>query len=161
MKKTEQERFWDKVDFSSAAAGSACLEWAAGGLSCGYGMFSCVRNGHRRLHLAHRIAYEYEYGPIPEGMHVCHRCDNRRCVRAEHLFLGTDRDNNHDMIRKGRARHPSGEESGSAKLTWEQVQEIRRLYSSGVTRATTLAAMFGVCRGNIHAIVTGKTRRTG
>jgi hypothetical protein len=89
-------RFYGRV----AITFSGCWEWQ-GTPSQPYGAFS-VGNQNRK---AHRIAYELTYGPIPDGMVVMHRCDNGRCVRADHLRAGTPRDNTQDMISKGRFRN--------------------------------------------------------
>lgn len=94
------------VDFRAAVAplmGKAdeCWEWP-GRKSNGYGSYQ-----HQRRHYAvHRRSYEEFVGAIPDGMHICHRCDNPPCWNPAHLFLGTPRDNLHDMIRKGRGRNP-------------------------------------------------------
>ena len=84
------QRFWDKVKKTPA-----CWVWAGVTFRNGYGQFG-------RHSLAHRIAWELMYGPIPAGLCVLHRCDNPPCVRPDHLFLGTVADNNHDMCAKGR-----------------------------------------------------------
>lgn len=81
---------------------SDCIEWPHARFSQGYG--AVYRDGKTKK--AHRIAWEDAYGPIPEGMFVCHRCDNPPCVNIEHLFLGTPRDNVLDMVNKGRAWSP-------------------------------------------------------
>lgn len=73
---------------------------------------------------AHRMVFEESYGPIPAGMCVCHICDNKWCVRPDHLFLGTSSDNNKDRMRKGRSAHQKGEEHGQHKLTSGDVREI-------------------------------------
>lgn len=80
---------------------SGCLVWTAGTTPSGYGVVGNPGGGTRR---AHRAAWEVAYGPVPAGMEVCHRCDNRRCIAVEHLFLGTHLDNMRDMAIKGRAR---------------------------------------------------------
>jgi len=79
---------------------TGCLEWEGRRSACGYGV---LKIGHQ-LKTAHRLSFKYFYRiDIPEGKFVCHKCDNRKCISPEHLFLGTAKDNAHDMIRKGRA----------------------------------------------------------
>ena len=95
------ERFWAKVQKTPA-----CWVWTASTSRNGYGKF---RLPEGPLTSAHRISWEWAYGPVPEGMCVLHRCDNPPCVRPEHLFLGTIADNNHDCVTKG--RHSSSRKS--------------------------------------------------
>lgn len=89
------ERLWSRV-----TKGSDCWEWTARVNDNGYGYVSF----DYQKHYAHRVSWELTYGQIPHGLCVLHRCDNRRCVRPEHLFLGTRADNQEDMRVKGRAR---------------------------------------------------------
>lgn len=118
-------------------------------------------SGYGRLHykrkpvLASRISYLLHFGEIPEGQHVCHKCDNPGCVNPEHLFLGSQADNMADMYRKGRDRKRSlkGEQHGQAKLTAEQVREFKQSTLSD----SEAARRYGVSRATIHAIRSGKT----
>ena len=90
------KRFWSKVNKTDG-----CWEWTAYLNKQGYGRYGIGSNVYR----AHRLAFEEAYGPIPEGMFVCHKCDNPSCVRPDHLFLGTNSDNLKDCSAKG--RHPN------------------------------------------------------
>lgn len=110
-----------------------CFEWPGATNNVGYGT-----HGSR---LAHRESWIFHNGPIPEGMFVCHRCDNRRCIRASHLFLGTAADNTADMIAKGRGVSPRGEQHGLARLTDAQIEEIRARAARGETRRAIAAAV--------------------
>jgi hypothetical protein len=104
--------------------------------------------------LAHRVAYEVFVGPIePEELYTCHHCDCRPCINPKHLFLGTCADNLADMVAKG--RQAFGERNGNAKLTEEQVGQIKFLLIDGRYFQHTIAERFGVDRGLICQIGLG------
>ena len=101
---------------------------------------------------AHRMAWERCFGSVPDGKCVLHRCDVRNCVNPHHLFLGTKGDNNTDRSQKGRtSRH-------NAKLSGEQVKEIRVLYPSMSQRK--LASQYGISQRAIGNLLRGDTYRT-
>lgn len=144
----DHDRFWSRVQ---KVDGDACWEWPGSLTRHGYGRV--LRSlGDKKHSAAHRVAYETAVGPIPIGLCVCHRCDNRRCVRPDHLFLGTIADNNTDKTLKGRC--PRGEDHGNAKLTEEQVVEILAALSGGA-RGSDLARKFGVSEPAISMIRNG------
>lgn len=118
-----------------------CWEWM-GLQSGGYGK---LRIGPRK-HFAHRLAYEYFVGPIPDGQCVCHTCDNPSCVNPSHLFLGTHQDNMRDATLKGRM-HP--------RLTPDQVQAIR----SDTRRQTVIAEAYGISPTSVSCIKRRKNWR--
>lgn len=109
---------------------NGCKEWIAGKTSDGYGVF----NINNKSLLAHRVSYEFFFGVNPEGMLVCHKCDNPSCVNHLHLFLGSQADNMKDMKNKGRRKNINCQElNGRSKLTMEKAQEIRKKRDMGKT----------------------------
>lgn len=142
------DRFWSKVDRSGE-----CWEWIAKSrYSNGYGCMSVtLARGRKRQVGAHRFSYELHFGPIPPGLLVCHHCDNRPCVRPDHLFLGTYADNNWDKTRKG--RNPGNRSAGGRQpfaLRGDDLIEAQAMVAAGRTQRA-VAARFGmspaaVCR---------------
>jgi hypothetical protein len=125
-----------------------CWFWRGHIKANGYGT---ARAGGVLVH-AHRLAWQLEYGAVPVSLCVCHHCDNRACVRPDHLFLGSHALNSLDMHQKGRRILPKGERNGKAKLTASDVLAIRAACEGGVMHAE-LAARYGVtCMtiSNIH-----------
>jgi hypothetical protein len=117
-----------------------------------YGQFN-IQGKRRRAHV---FAWMLEHGAVPEGMKVCHKCDNGLCVRETHLFLGTQKQNIHDAMQKG--RHIKGETCGHAKLTEIQVHEIRHTNFAQYT-SNEIAAQYRVTRATINHIRYNRTWR--
>jgi hypothetical protein len=142
------DRFWEKVQ---RAEGDGCWLWNAGKDSKGYGVFHrCSNLGHRTIVAAHRMSWELVNGPVPEGLGVLHDCDTPACVRPDHLFLGTQLANIKDRDEKGRTA--KGERNSHARLTKENVAQIRANFANGAKRKE-LAIEFGVCRSTINQIL--------
>jgi hypothetical protein len=143
------DRFWAKV-----ARGEGCWPWTgATHWRDGRGYFQIKG----RPHIAARVAWELTFGPIPEGLDVCHTCDHPWCCRPDHLWLGTGNDNHADKARKGRA--PRGERHKQAKLKEADVLKIRADYAVGDISQQSLADGYGVSQAVISAIVLRKTWR--
>lgn len=131
---------------------TGCWEWTAGKQSTfGYGMISLDR---KRGTTAHRVSWMLFRGPIPEGMFVCHKCDNPPCVNPDHLFLGTQQDNMTDKVRKN--RHLPGERHPGAKLTADQVRAIRL----DNRNRDEIARDYSMTRSSIEKIQLGQTWRS-
>ena len=154
------ERFWDKVEKTET-----CWNWTAAKFHDGYGMYQ-VKGLAKRVH---RFVYKELVGPIPEGLLVCHKCDNPACVNPDHLFLGTPAENSADMVRKqrqargdrnGLRANPKsvlrGQDSPAAKLTDEDVRAIRKLAKPGIAR-WKVGARFNISAGTVNDILHGRT----
>lgn len=137
-----RKRFWRQVDIRSE---TECWNWKGRQMLTGYGATGYQLPDGSRSDRAHRVAYAFARGPIPEGLSVCHRCDNRLCCNPAHLFLGTHAENMGDMAAKGR--------TGNRKLTNEEVRTVRRLRAEGLT-LKQIAARF-----DIHFVTVGKITR--
>lgn len=127
---------------------SGCWLWLGAIGSHGYGAIG--KRGDVRL--AHRLSWEIHNGPITDGLHVLHRCDNRACVNPAHLFLGTHADNNRDAAAKG--RRPKGDKHWNCKVPHSSVQMI---IESDLPQSYW-AKKFGVNQSTISLIRSGKRR---
>lgn len=157
-------RYLDKVDKRGS---DECWEWTAARFEKGYGAF---RLGDKQVK-AHRFGYRLLIGPIPEGLYVCHTCDNPPCQNPRHWFLGTHLDNARDREAKMRGNHGEGplrrplprparargERDGNSKLTTEAVLEIRRLWETTDLSQRAIAEQFSVTQVNVSNIVRRKT----
>ena len=138
--KTLNDRFFQKV-----AKSDGCWIWTGTRDNKGYG---CMRIQYR-WHKAHRLSYAWFVGLIPDGLLVCHKCDNPPCVNPDHFFIGTNQDNMDDMRAKGRAPCVVGERNPRNILNARQVLEIRGRDDAGYKR---LAEEYGVSKSCIRDI---------
>ncbi len=151
MNYTEKDiaRFWSKIIKKS---NQECWEWQASKTHNGYGQFSIGRISVR----AHRFIYSITFGEIPEGNVIMHCCDNPCCCNYSHLKLGTIQDNVADRVAKNRSGRLSGEKQNGAKLTTEQVLEIRQKHIPGKYGYVKLAKEYGVHDETIRSIILRK-----
>jgi hypothetical protein len=158
------DRFWGRVK-----KGKGCWLWQGyKDKKTNYGFV----NARRLLGApttAQRVAWMLTNGPITDGLHVLHKCDNPPCVRPSHLFLGTQQDNNEDRDRKGRVargdrngsrtrpdRRAVGERCGSSRMTEKRVRRLRRAYATGRWNQRQLAARYGISQQQVSTITSRK-----
>jgi hypothetical protein len=144
-------RFWSLV-----TKGDVCWNWSRKVDAEGYGRFRVGGKQHR----THRIAWAIKTGSLPEqGIYVLHRCDNRMCVRPDHLFAGTHLDNIADMLSRGRGSKPPrhvGDGHPQAKITGATVAALRERVRSGESQRA-LAIEFHLSESTVSSIVLGRT----
>lgn len=146
---SDLDRFWSQVNFGS---GAGCWEWAGKwNQQRGYGWFTGKHSGGRQY--AHRYVYAAINGEIPKGIYICHRCDNPRCVRPDHLFAGTPRENIRDAMAKGRMKGFVSQR----KLSDADVLDILRLHDQGIGHPD-IAQQFGVTTQWVARIIAGARR---
>ena len=142
------DRFWSKVDKTGD-----CWEWTGATVPFGYGMYKFKG---KSCH-AHRVSYELQYGEFDETLMVLHKCDNPPCVKPNHLFLGTQKDNMQDRDRKGRNNQVKGELQPMSKLKEHEVLEIRRKYIPLKYGIRRLALEYRVSHSTISNIIKNKS----
>lgn len=120
---------------------TGCINWTGYRCALGYGVFGL----NAKLNKAHRVAWMFKYGPIPDGLCILHKCDNPSCVNTKHLFIGTKADNNRDKMEKGRHRC-------RRKLT---VQQAKYILKTKVSRIV-LSKRFNISKNQITAIRKGR-----
>lgn len=155
---TLHERFWSKVNKDGE-----CWVWLGARMGSPNNRRGAIY-AHSKLCAAHRISWELVNGEIPDGMVICHTCDNTLCVRPDHLFIGTQKDNIHDMIRKGRRaracalRGAKGEAHRWAKLDNVAVMDVVNSALSGESKKS-IARRYSVDPNAIRLILRGATWR--
>lgn len=154
MSETWEPRFWAKVNKTDG-----CWLWMAGKKLSGYGQLQMGTFRNPKQMSSHRLSWSLANGPIPPGMSVCHKCDVPSCVRPDHLFLGTQKQNLADMVKKGRHARvaPKGEAHCHAKLTAANVLEARRLHKETGIGCNRLGRMFGVNFRTMNLVLARKT----
>lgn len=146
LTKAEVDRFWSRVSPANSITG--CMEWDKSNVVGGYGRVQFQKH----LLLAHRASWIIAYGEVPDNLRVLHSCDNPLCVNIDHLFLGTDLDNTKDKYAKGREGILKGEDHPMAKLSTQQVEEIRELLSKGINKQK-IAAQFNITVRMVYYIL--------
>jgi hypothetical protein len=148
-------RFWEKVDKNGPVISKKlgpCHVWTGALHTSSYGVFKA--DGSKTVYRAHVYAWELEEGPVPDGLWVLHKCDNRPCVRKGHLFLGDHDANMHDMALKGRAAR-----DGKVYLSDIEKQRMIDVYSQGGSPHPKLAADFGVSLSTVRRTLRGASSR--
>ncbi|KKM88431.1 hypothetical protein LCGC14_1258810 [marine sediment metagenome] len=138
-------RFWDKVELRDE-----CWEWR-GATRVGYGAIKIAG----RVWETHRVSWLLHHGELPEAKYVCHHCDNRRCVRPDHLFLGTQQDNVDDMLRKGRHNFGKGEAMPNAVLSDAVVLQIWKMRSATGWGSRRIGRELGVSNDAVEKVLAG------
>ena len=135
-----------------------CWNWTGYLIKLGYGHSSF----NKKTILAHRLSWILHKGEIPDGMCICHSCDNRKCVNPDHLWIGSHTDNVRDMFIKGRnfKKSRKGENSRHRKLDYLKVENIKKLKLCGM-KSVDIAKIYDVIPATICHVLKGKTWTKG
>lgn len=146
-KEKHKRLFFEKIEKTET-----CWNWKGAKSDRGYGSF---RHEGKYWMRANRVSYILHKGEIPDGMLVCHSCDNPECVNPDHLHLGSPKDNMDEMAQRGRAkRQPKGENAHNAKLSDNQVAEIREMRKQKIV-AKQIAAKFNISTCYVYELEAG------
>lgn len=141
---TLEQRFWSKV-----IKKDGCWGWNGCKDTNGYGHLGPAASTPKTVR-AHVVSWRIHYGEIPEGMHICHKCDNPECSNPEHLFMGTPKQNMLDKIGKGRSNL-------TTKLSKRQMVEIICL--DGIVSRKCISRVFGVAESTVCRVIKGCQRK--
>lgn len=148
----KQRCFIDRFESKFIKKGlNECWLWMGCKNDKGYGQFRTDRTIY-----SHRLSYQLYVGNIPKGLYVLHTCDKPLCCNPQHLFLGTQKANMKDMHKKGRSIYDRGQLHPRAKLTAQEVLEIRDLYKSGLFKNKDLSDNYGIHVDHMLRIINGK-----
>jgi len=157
MNESDKNRFLEKILKSDG-----CWQWIAASRGNGYG---CMKV-NRKVIDAHRLSWEIHFGKIPDGLLVCHTCDNKKCVNPAHLFLGTHSDNMQDCLKKGRLVTPKGDGIGfqightalNGSLSTEEAKKIKKyIFENPKIDPSMIAMQFNVKSQLIKDIKGGRS----
>jgi hypothetical protein len=140
------QRFWRQVEITDG-----CWIWTGYRNASGYGRMRIHGIG-RAMIFAHHISYEIHHGPVPDGGWVLHHCDNPPCIRPDHIYLGTPKQNSQDAVTRGRRPDVRGENNGFSKLTEAGVREIRRRAEAG-EKVGSIAKDLGMSYPGVRDII--------
>lgn len=141
--KTFHERLWSKIQIGNP---ENCWEWSGARQERGHGVIKIT--GEKKNMLVHRAVFEEIHGPIPDGVLICHTCDNPPCCNPNHLFSGTQVDNMSDCSEKERIF--------KMKLTYDEVKKMKQMRMAGMNWSA-IGRAFNVHRSTAKCAVTGKT----
>lgn len=146
----DEQRFWQRIIKNSS---DECWQWDGCKNAFGYGTI----RAEGKTFLAHRFSFKLAHGKLPNGLCICHTCDNPECCNPKHLFAATHDDNMKDRKRKGHYRDIHGENHPRARLTKQDVNAIRTIFSAGNITKTELAKRYGVSITHIGYIISNKS----
>lgn len=164
---SEEKRYLKKYMWSRSVSNKKCREWTGPLDNTGYARFQ-----YKKIrYLIHRASYEITHGPIPKGAYILHKCHNRKCIYAEHLYAGSHKENMIDMVKAGRScsgndtwmrKYPErvkrGQDNPMSKITENQAIMVIELYKI-MRSCNQISIITKIHRKCISDIINGKSWR--